>query len=154
MKCINCGTELREDAKFCKACGCQVKEAERLVKVKQDAPVTGIFSELHERIRQAERTYAKLEEENQALKRLLMEKSDLIEKLLKENENAKKTAVVLQQQLSEKTGEMKELKACLEAAKNVEAPVEQKPKVLTCPNCHAPIDKNTIFCGECGTKIQ
>ena len=29
----------------------------------------------------------------------------------------------------------------------------QVPKEKVCPNCHAPIDDEMIFCGECGTKL-
>ena len=154
MKCTNCGTELKDEAKFCKACGCQVKQAEKQAEVKTDAPTNRIFEELREKFEQAECTYFRIEEENRNLKKLLLENYDVIKTQRQKNQESQETISKLLTKLSGAEKEVEELKKCLEGKRAETKVMDRRAHVLTCPNCHASIEENTIFCGECGTKIQ
>lgn len=139
MKCTSCGTELKEGARFCKACGCAVSEEKEKV-VLNTAP--DLFQEIKERLELLEKSYT--DGQQAELEQALLEKAALEEELgttQKELLRYKELAASLKEELIQKEQQIVDLQ-------NASAEVQR------CPNCHAEIDEHTIFCGECGTKVR
>lgn len=159
MKCSKCGTELREGAKFCKSCGSEVKVVQQVQKLKQEiiesSDSNRIFTDIMKQLSVLATDYSQKVAENAELKKAneifileLKEKDSLIsrqnEEISELNNNADKLCLTIE-----------ELKSELEAIKQFDSVDEEKNEEITsCPKCGSKVDENTIFCGECGTRVR
>lgn len=170
MRCAKCGTELRDDARFCKACGSKV-EKEKSMSEKADNSAgenrvnfqsMNIFKTIQEQIQQAEQKYLnvekeliKVKKENSDMKQQILKKSDLLKQQEQKYQESQKLVKDLQNKLSDAEIRIERLNdQIVSNSVGLETGEPRKFVNLTCPKCNAPVDENTIFCGECGTKIR
>ncbi len=151
MKCPKCGVELKEEAKYCKSCGSKITETkkESQKQVEEDnANFDEVFNEIVERLKllltcckKKQATIEQLEKQNSTYRKKIEKMDELLQK---RNEVIQKYCIIMEKQQKEidtlKAGNISE-----------DNPGE---KITVCPKCKSKVDENTIFCGECGTKIR
>lgn len=158
MKCLKCGTELREGAKFCKSCGSEVKQ---LQQVKQVADNSCEYTTSNEAVNEImgrllvfasdysakENELVEMKKANELLRQELQEKNDLL--------NRKNDVInELKNSVEKHCQKVEELQAELDILNSMDNLQEEySEEIAVCPKCGSKVDENTIFCGECGTKV-
>lgn len=137
MKCVTCGSELREGSVFCTYCGAKMgslPEAGRAGVQTEEAAackdgLEGLFGGI--------RTYVKNETDKQ--------RKDLAEKEARIH--------TLEQELKEKETLIAQLKEELKNRENrgADAPAPVKNE---CPKCGNTLSEDMVFCNQCGTKVR
>ncbi|KMZ54909.1 putative membrane-spanning protein [Dorea sp. D27] len=137
MKCVTCGSELREGSLFCTYCGAKtdsLPEAGKTGLQTEEAAackagLEGLFSGI--------RAYVKSETDKQ------------------QNELAEREARIhtLEQELKEKETLIAQLREELQNRENRDAAVPV-PAKHECPKCGNALSEDMVFCNQCGTKVR
>lgn len=158
MKCLKCGTELREDAKFCKSCGSEVKANQPLGNSEMDCGESKLdFADIIKHLSNYAADYSqkvneieKLKRDNEVLEQELEKKDDLIHRKNEENKELQDNVKKLRLKIEELENELNRLIR----ADDIQNAGADAAVITSCPNCGCKVDENTVFCGECGTKIR
>ena len=175
MKCIKCGNENKENAVFCRNCGTKLELSKEIQFNSYDNKVEKVivpeeyqdvlFKRLEEfRVMQEEYKNVYKWAEKHAQDAMSKAEEKILEEKLKNQhllkEIAEKNHKIEEQQfiISGLRNEIDSLKEKMKIMQEkhintvVEIPKEIK-LVEKCPTCGAICDSDTMFCGNCGTKI-
>lgn len=164
MKCKYCGTQLKETARFCRNCGHEIAHEEEQRKkgeeVGEGEDVDSVSEKFQKTMDLLEKLFLiyrekiiSLEEEKKELEKAQKEKEELLKKQSNMVDNLKKGLAGQQILFMNQNKEIQNLKMLLGEGRNNE-PDEQETEENRCPNCHAVIDEDTVFCGICGIRIR
>ncbi len=137
MKCVTCGSELREGSVFCTYCGAKMGSL-------PEAGSAGVLAEGAAACKDG------LEGLFGGIRAYVKNETDKQQKELAEKEARIHT---LEQELKEKETLIAQLREELEnrADKDTDAPAPDKNE---CPKCGNALSEDMVFCNQCGTKVR
>ena len=168
--CLNCGVQLREDARFCKKCGTPTSDKKPFVNRPAATPVSAVqreedpmklsdlFQQMNDLLEKARLSYV---QESAAWSAMVQDEKKKVQTVVEQIELLNARCAMLEQRLKE-TEEKNEIllreNAALQEGVSAHAETampEPEPELSdpVCPRCGEPITEEMVFCGNCGFRL-